>query len=613
MDQVNQRKLELLDNPYVIQRVEEAIVLCQPEKVTVITDAPEDIQYVKELALKNKEEKKLKVEGHTIHFDGYYDQGRDKENTRYLLSKKVNWGIDINSIDKDKGLEEIKSYFKGSMKGKEMLVRFFSLGPTNSSFSIPSLQITDSAYVAHSEDLLYRSNYEGFKRLNGSNQFFFFLHSAGRLKNNVSIGVDKRRVYMDLETNSVYSVNNQYAGNSIGLKKLAFRLAIRKASEEGWLAEHMFIMGVHGKKGRTTYFTGAFPSACGKTSTAMLPGQTIVGDDIAYLKKVKGEVRAANVEKGIFGIIADVNPEDDPVIYQALTSEREIIFSNVLVNDGIPYWLGMGRDIPDKGFNHSGRWNAGKKDEQGNLIDPSHKNARYTIRLDELVNIDPQAENPQGVPIDGFVFGGRDSDTSMPVVESIDWNHGVFTGATVESETTAATLGKQGVRKHNPMANLDFISIPFADYIKNYLSFKENLSRVPKIFATNYFLKDNQGHFLNEKIDKVIWMVWAEGRVHGEFEAIETPVGKIPFYEDLETLFLRELNRKYTKEEYIEQFSLRIDKYLGKMDRMQKIFSNITLTEDEFIKELENQIERLNNTKREFNKPVVSPFELYSR
>ena len=181
-----------------------------------------------------------------------------------------------------------------------MLVRFFSLGPTNSSFSIPALQITDSAYVAHSEDLLYRSNYEGFKALNWTNQFFYFLHSAGRLKNNVSIDMDKRRIYIDLEENCVYSVNNQYAGNSIGLKKLAFRLAIQKAQQEGWLAEHMFIMGVHGKKDRTTYFTGAFPSACGKTSTAMLPGQTIIGDDIAFLKKVAGEVKAVNMEKGIF-------------------------------------------------------------------------------------------------------------------------------------------------------------------------------------------------------------------------------------------------------------------------------------------------------------------------
>jgi phosphoenolpyruvate carboxykinase (GTP) len=612
MDQINQKKLEVLNNPYVVKRVEEAIILCQPEKVSIITDSPEDVQYVRELALKNKEEEKLKLTGHTVHFDGYYDQGRDKENTRYLLSKKVDWGIDINSIDKDEGLKEIKSYFKGSMRGKEMLVRFFSLGPTHSLFSIPALQITDSAYVAHSEDLLYRNNYEGFKDLEGSNQFFFFLHSAGRLENNVSIDIDKRRIYIDLEGNSVYSVNNQYAGNSIGLKKLAFRLAINKASEEGWLAEHMFIMGVHGRKGRTTYFTGAFPSACGKTSTAMLPGQTIVGDDIAYMKKINGEVRAANVEKGIFGIIADVNPEDDPVIYQALTTEREIIFSNVLIKDGIPYWMGMGKDIPEEGINYSGKWYSGKKDVNGNVIDPSHKNARYTIRLGELKNIDPEAENPEGVPVDGFVYGGRDSDTSIPIVESLDWNHGVFIGATVESETTAATLGKQGVRKHNPMANLDFISIPFADYIKNHLSFKENLTRVPKIYATNYFLKDDQGHFMNAKIDKVVWMVWAEGRVHGEFEAIETPVGRIPFYEDLKTLFLQELDRKYAKEDYIKQFSLRIDKYLEKMSRMQNVFSNITMSDTEFNKELENQIERLHKTRKEHGKAVVSPFELYS-
>jgi phosphoenolpyruvate carboxykinase (GTP) len=283
-----------------------------------------------------------------------------------------------------------------------------------------------------------------------------------------------------------------------------------------------------------------------------------------------------------------------------------------LIKGGVPYWMGMGKDIPEEGVNYSGKWYSGKKDTNGNVIDPSHKNARYTIRLSELKNIDPEAENSEGVPVDGFVYGGRDSDTSIPIVESLDWNHGVFIGATIESETTAATLGKQGVRKHNPMANLDFISIPFANYIQNHLSFKENLIRVPKIFATNYFLKDEQGHFLNAKIDKVVWMVWAEGRVHGEFDAIETPVGKIPFYEDLKSLFLQELNREYAKEDYIEQFSLRIDKYLEKMERMQNVFSHITMTNTDFNKELEMQIERLHNARNEHGKAVVSPFELYS-
>ena len=230
MDKINLRKLEELNNQYTIKIVEEAIQLCNPTKVTVITDSKEDINYIRELALTVGEEKKLKMEGHTIHFDGYYDQARDKANTRYLLSADVGWGIKVNSIEKNKGFKEIYSYLAGSMAGKEMLVRFFSLGPTNSVFSLKALQITDSAYVAHSEDLLYRQGYEEFKKLNGSLDFFFFLHSAGRLENGVSKDIDKRRIYIDLEENRVYSVNNQYAGNSLGLKKLALRLAIKKAS-----------------------------------------------------------------------------------------------------------------------------------------------------------------------------------------------------------------------------------------------------------------------------------------------------------------------------------------------------------------------------------------------
>lgn len=612
MDQINKKKLETLNNFYVFQRVKEAINLCQPDKVTVITDDKEEIQYVRNLALRNQEELLLNLSGHTVHFDGYYDQGRDKEVTRYLLSRKIDWGINVNSINKEEGLNEIKSYFKGSMRGKEMLVRFFSLGPTNSSFSIPALQITDSAYVAHSEDLLYRSNYDGFKTLNGSNQFFYFLHSSGRLKDNVSIDIDKKRIYIDLEDNCVYSVNNQYAGNSIGLKKLAFRLAIQKAHQEGWLAEHMFIMGIKGKNNRTTYFTGAFPSACGKTSTAMLPGQTIVGDDIAYLKKVNGEVKAANVEKGIFGIITDVNPKDDPVIYQTLTTPRELIFSNVLAKDGIPYWLGMGKALPKDGINYSGKWYTGKTDKDGNIIDPSHKNSRYTIRLSELDNIDNEAENPNGVTIDGIFYGGRDSDTTLPIVESLTWEHGVFLGATLESETTAATLGKQGVRKHDPMANLDFISVPFADYIGNHLSFKEGLKRIPKIYSTNYFLKNEQGNYLNDKLDKKIWVIWADGRVHDEFKAVETPVGRIPLYDDLMTLFRKELDKEYSQEQYINQFSLRVDKYLEKMDRMKLVLTktNIPVL---LVKELEQQIERLKQVRVKYNQTLISPFAFYSR
>jgi len=608
IDKMNLKKLEKLNNKYVQKKVEEAIKLCKPAKVTVISDSNEDINYVRKLALDTGEEKKLKMEGHTIHFDGYYDQARDKEHTKYLLSKKVDWGLGINYVEKEKGLNEVRSFLDGSMVGKEMLVRFFSLGPTDSKFSLRALQITDSAYVAHSEDLLYRQGYQEFQNLQGSDDFFFFLHSAGRLENGVSADIDKRRIYIDLEENRVFSVNNQYAGNSIGLKKLAFRLAINKAQHENWLAEHMFIMGVHGPKNRVSYFTGAFPSACGKTSTAMIPGQTVVGDDIAYLRKIDGKVRAVNVESGIFGIIQDVNPEDDPLIYQALTTPRELIFSNVLIYNDNPYWLGMKKDIPREGVNYSGEWKEDKLDNKGNKITPSHKNARYTIRLSALKNIDSRAEDPSGVPISAVIYGGRDSDTTMPVVESLDWAHGVFLGATIESETTAATLGAQGVRKHNPMANLDFISVPIKTYIENHLKFSENLELVPRIYATNYFLKDETGQYLNSKLDKKVWILWAEGRVNNEYKAIETPVGKIPKYEDIKKLFNLEMDKDYTREEYEEQFSLRVAKYLEKMQRMIKIFEQIEMPAV-FNNELKAQILRLQETKEEFGKEIISPFD----
>lgn len=607
MDKVNLQKLKELNNQHVIKVVEKAIQLCKPGKVTVITDSKEDITYVRELALMNGEETKLKMEGHTIHFDGYYDQARDKANTKYLLLKDVDWGIKINSMKKEKGLKEIYSFLDGSMAGKEMLVRFFSLGPTNSAFSLKALQITDSAYVAHSEDLLYRQGYEEFKKLNGSPDFFFFLHSAGRLENGVSKDIDKRRIYIDFDENKVYSVNNQYAGNSLGLKKLAFRLAIKKANEEGWLAEHMFIMGVHGPDGRITYFTGAYPSACGKTSTAMIPGQTVVGDDIAYLKKIDGVIRAVNMESGIFGIIHSVNLENDPVIYQALTTPGEVIFSNVLINNRVPYWEGMKKDIPDKGINFSGEWFEGKKDNQDKEIPCSHRNARYTLKLNELKNIDSKANDPGGVPIKAIFYGGRDSDTTIPIVESLTWAHGVFLGATVESETTAATLGARGVRKYNPMANLDFISVPLGTYIENHLKFTKNLEVIPKIYATNYFLKDETGRYLNGKTDKRVWLLWAEGRVYGEYKAIETPIGLIPKYEDLKTLFIRELDKDYTNTEYIQQFSLRVIKYLEKMERMSKIFENIQMPVA-FTKDLRAQTERLKLAKTKYGEDTISPF-----
>lgn len=605
----NLAKLQALKNPKVMRIVEDYIGLCKPAKVTVLTGTAADVDYVRKLSLKNGEERPLVTKGHTVHFDGPKDQGRDTKNTRILLPAGKFLGKHINTIDRDEGLKEVLGLLDGIMKGKEMLVCFFCLGPKNSNFSIPALQLTDSAYVVHSEYTLYRTGYDEFKRLDGSPNFFHFVHSAGELEKGVTKNTDKRRVYMDLEEERVFTINNQYAGNSVGLKKLALRLAISKAAKEDWLCEHMLVMGVHPKgKGRTTYFTGAFPSACGKTSTAMIPGQTIVGDDIAYIKRdANGYARAANVEQGIFGIIQDVNPEDDPLIYKALTTPREIIFSNVLVKGGVPYWLGMGKELPEDGTNYVGSWRRGMVNAEGKEIKPAHPNARYTVRLRELQNVDPELESPKGVVIDGIIYGGRDSDTAPPVYQSLSWPHGVFIGAALESETTTATIGQEGVRKHDPMANLDFLVIPLGVYIRNHLKFGDDLDKTPIIFATNYFLKED-GKYLNSKLDKKVWLMWMEGRVHGEYEAIETPIGFTPKYEDLKNLFKEYLNKEYKKEDYIRQFSIRVTKQLERLDRIEQIYREEENVPDVFHEHIEQQRVRLKNAQKKHG-DVISPFE----
>ncbi|MCB9359359.1 phosphoenolpyruvate carboxykinase (GTP) [Candidatus Woesearchaeota archaeon] len=608
IDSENMKKLEALNNPKAISIVNEWVEICKPAKVTVLTDSKEDQEYIRNAAVEKNEEAKLSTEGHTIHYDGYYDQGRDKAHTKILLPKGKTISKYINSADKEECTAEFKELMQGIMEGKEMYVKFYCLGPLNSRFSLSAMQITDSAYVIHSEDILYRSGYEQFKRLDGSEDFFYFIHSSGELdENNTSKNVEKRRIYTDLEENRVFSCNTQYAGNTVGLKKLALRLAIRKANSEDWLTEHMFIMGIHPEgKSRVSYFTGAFPSACGKTSTAMVPGQSIVGDDIAYLKVWDdGSCHAVNIEQGIFGIIADVNPTDDALIYECLTTPRELIFGNVLVNDDKPYWINMGMDTPKEGKNHSGIWKEGNVDKDGKAIDLAHKNSRYTMRINELANADPKADDPEGVMVDGILYGGRDSDTNVPVKQALSWAHGVVLGACLESETTAATIGKEGVLTHSPMANLDFLAVPLGEYIKNHLEFGNRLAKVPTIFHTNYFLKEN-GKYLNDKTDKKVWLLWAEGRVHGDYEAIETPVGHIPLYEDLKALFSQVFDKDYTEEDYNKQFSIRVDNLIAKIDRMESIYSDED-TPEVFNKQLEEQRERLLEAKEKYGKSIILP------
>jgi phosphoenolpyruvate carboxykinase (GTP) len=610
LSRIDYEKLRAIANPKVHQFIAEAAELCNPERIFICSDSSEDIAYVRNQAIATGEEKPLAIPGHTVHFDGPYDQGRDREVTRYLVPKGDYLSKALNQIDRDEGLAEVKGLLKNAMKGRTMIVRFVSLGPPNSIFTILGLQCTDSWYVAHSEYLLFRPGYEVFRQAEPGRNFLRVLHSSGKLDENmVSVEHEKKRVYIDYSEDTIYSVNTQYAGNSVGFKKLAFRLAIRKANQEGWLAEHMMIMGVHGPGGRKTYFAGAFPSACGKTSTAMLPGETILGDDIAYIRNIGSVARAVNVECGIFGILQDINPRSDPTIFKVLTSPGEVIFSNVLVKDGKPYWLGMNCELPKDGINYTGYWWEGKRDEHGNLIPPANKNARYTVALKALKNCDSELDNPLGVELGGIMYGGRDIKAYVPVQQSFSWEHGIICyGASLETETTFAIVGEEGIPEINMMSIQDFVSIPLGQNIRNNLSFGKKLRKPPVIFGVNYFLRDREtGEFLNAPRDKHVWVKWMELRVHNDVGALRSPTGLLPKYEDLRLLFRQVLGKEYRKEDYVKQFTIRVPENLAKIERAKRFYrEKVADTPAELFRILDQQRERLLKAKESFG-DYISP------
>ncbi len=594
-------KLERIDNPRVHQFVAKYLEHCDPATVFVATGSPEDIDYIRRSAITRGEEQPLAIPGHTYHFDGPTDQARDRKNTRLLVPAGVNLGPNYDTLERGTALPEVMDRIRGIMRGGTMYVRFYSLGPVGSEFSNLAVQLTDSAYVSHNADLLYRQAYDEFVRLGPAAEFFQFVHSAGELENHITKNAEFRRVFIDLVGNTVYSANTQYGGNTIGLKKLAMRLAIQKASAEGHLCEHMFIMGVHGPNDRVSYFTGAYPSACGKTSTSMLPGETVVGDDIAYLRAIDGELRAVNVERGIFGIMQGINPKDDILLWEALHSPGEVIFSNVLVTpDGRTYWNESGAPVPASGVNYAGAWTPDTVDAKGKPVPASHPNARFTLSLDLLPNTDPRLDDPEGVVVSGVIYGGRDYDTWVPVEQAFDWAHGIITkGASLESQTTAATLGAVGVREFNPMSNMDFLPIPVGRYVSDNLNIADQLDNVPLIFSVNYFLQDADGRWLNDRSDKQIWLKWMERRVHGEMGAIRIPTGLIPIYEDLVDLFRTVHGKEYTREQYREQFQLRIPENLAKVERITDHYRHGVLEAPEILfRVLDEQKARLEEARR---------------
>jgi phosphoenolpyruvate carboxykinase (GTP) len=464
----------------------------------------------------------------------------------------------------------------GIMSGMTMIVGFYLRGPVGAPVSNPALEITSSAYVSHSAEILYRNAFEHFdEQVKRLGHFYTNIHSQGL---NRPEDLPSARVYMDRSYQATYSINCTYAGNTLLLKKGNHRFSVDKAIYENRgneLSEHMFITGIDGPGGRITWVTGAAPSGCGKTTTAMA-GNHFVGDDLAQMWIASdGSVRSANPECGIFGIVEDVNWDGDPMLMKCLRNPgTEVIWSNVLIDEnGEPQWTGNGEN-PTKGINFQGPWERGMVDKKGTPIPLSHPNSRCTLASSALDNYSPAAEDPAGVETRVVTYSGRDSDTMPPVWVAKNADQGVVIGACIVSAATATEVGATGVRR-SPWANAPFIPGALGDYMDAQFRFfgHKGLSddKKPIMAGLNYFLTDKarggtSKKLLGEKRDVKVWLAWLDRRAHREVAAIDTPIGYLPKYEDLKKLFKEIIDKDYPQDLYLKQFSLYIDNILARID-----------------------------------------------
>lgn len=584
LDSANLEKLAVITNEEALIKVANAIAMCRPESVFINTGSPDDVQWIREHSLKKGEEKPLAKNGHTIHFDLPQDQARLVNQTYYIINEDEKMSSLAKSLVRDKALAYVKDFMPSIMEGKVMMVGFYSRGPVGAPATIPAIEISSSAYVLHSAELLYRNCYRDFDtEAERAGLFFTNVHAEG---DNRPEDVPNARILMDRSWQTTFSTFCTYAGNTLLLKKGNHRFSVDYATyykHEEQLSEHMFITGITGPGGRKTFFAGAAPSGCGKTTTAMV-GSDFVGDDLAQMWIAEdGTLRAINPEKGIFGIVEDVNREGDPYLMDCLRGDgTEVIWSNVLIDDsGVPHWLGNGEDHPEKGTNFQGEWCKGKTGADGKPVPMSHKNSRCTLLASAIANHSTEvAEDPAGAPIKVITYSGRDADTMPPVWAAKNMDEGVAIGASIVSKATATEIGATGVRRQ-PWANAPFIPGALADYMDAqfalFNSGKLSDTGRPVMAGLNYFLTHaNRGGsgagLLGEKKDVRVWLGWLELFAHGDVEAIESPIGMLPQYEDLKTLF-DDIGKEYPKSLYDMQFALYIDNIVSRLDLQTEAYS----------------------------------------
>ena len=584
----------LTKNPNVIKWVDEMVALTKPDQVIWIDGSKEQLDELTNevCSLPDGNKDKMyrlnpeKLPGCLYHRTLPNDVARVEDRTFICCREKKDAGPTNNWMDPKEMKAMLTPMYDGVMKGRTMYVIPYSMGPIGSSLAKVGVELTDSIYVVLNMNIMTRMGADAFKNLGDtSNDFVRGLHSKA------DVDPEKRYIVQVPEENTIWSINSAYGGNVLlGKKCFALRIASYQGKNEGWMAEHMLILGVKKPDGEMRYITAAFPSACGKTNLAMLIPPAVykeqgyevytVGDDIAWMKPGKdGRLYAINPENGFFGVAPGTNAKSN---YNALASTmKNTIFTNVALNnaDNTVWWEGLDKNPPVDAT----EWKGAKVNgpEFTSEIDPAtgknkklaHPNSRFTAPAVNCPCVSPEFNNPDGVPVSAIIFGGRRASTTPLVYQSFDWVHGTYMGSAVSSETTAAATGAVGVLRHDPMAMKPFIGYNVGDYWAHWLEMGEKLGdKAPKIFNVNWFKQDENGNFIWPGFgDNMRVLDWIIKRVEGKVDAVETPIGYLPKKGDIN---LKGIEDEVTSEVEDKLLAVDVDLWKKEIAEMRRYYND---------------------------------------
>ncbi len=583
-------------NKAVLTWIDQMAALTKPDKIVWIDGSEEQLEELRQEAYKTGELVKLNGEelpGCVYHRSALNDVARVEDRTFICCEKKEDAGPTNNWMDPKEMHKLLDGIYDGAMKGRTMYVIPYSMSIVGSPFAKYGIELTDSIYVVVSMAIMTRVGLDVYDALGDSPDFIKGLHAKADLD------AEKRYIVHFPQENTIMSVNSGYGGNVLlGKKCFALRIASCLGRDEGWMAEHMLILGVEFPNGEVHYISAAFPSACGKTNLAMLippegyqkKGYKVwtVGDDIAWIRPgPDGRLWAVNPENGFFGVAPGTSMKSNP--NAMMSTKKNTIFTNVVLKpDGTVWWEGMDKNPPKDALNWKGEpWDPADGSKG------AHPNSRFTAPARNCPCLSKEFDNPQGVPLDAMLFGGRRARTAPLVYQSRDWNHGVFVGATVASETTAAATGAVGVVRRDPMSMRPFIGYHVADYWQHWIDMghDKRVTKLPKIFHVNWFRTDEEGHFLWPGFgDNMRVLEWILKRCAGEVDAVETPIGYMPRPEDINLEGIEDEVSPETLKDL-----LTIDKEVWKDEAadIRKFFDEVG--EGKLPHELEENLETLEN------------------